>query len=461
MIKIFTFIIVGCLVSFAMSKTSYGGDKERYRVYNPWERLGELSALIDNDFDSHRNRNEVDVYINQNTFDVLVQKGFKVEKMRNEALEYHQWLLQNSPKDNPLLEYHDYNELTQFLQDYSIRFPNITRLFSIGRSVQGRELWGIQITDNPQINEQGEPKFQYIANMHGDETVGRELLLELVALLCNSYGINQTLTNLVDTTDIYIIPSMNPDGFERASRYNGNNADLNRDFPDQFTDPNNSPIGREPETAAVMAWVQEKNFVFGGNFHGGATCVNYPYDGLANQGQCGRSISRTPDHDLYIDLSLTYSKFNQPMYESRSFENGITNGAEWYCLYGGMQDWNYVWNGGLHTTLEISDVKYPPAGQLAGFWEDNRDSMLAYLQKSHIGVKGRVLDRSTGMPVQATIEVQSARGFYVYTDKDDGDYFRLLLPGTYQITATPTGRSPVTQQAVVRDGAVTILDFYV
>lgn len=55
-----------------------------------------------------------------------------------------------------------------------------------------------------------------------------------------------------------------------------------------------------------------------------------------------------------------------------AFENGITNGAAWYPLTGGMQDFQYVWYGCLEVTLEISCCKYPPAYELRKYWEDNQ-----------------------------------------------------------------------------------------
>ncbi|KAF2892153.1 hypothetical protein ILUMI_14020, partial [Ignelater luminosus] len=51
---------------------------------------------------------------------------------------------------------------------------------------------------------------------------------------------------------------------------------------------------------------------------------------------------------------------------------GITNGAAWYPLTGGMQDFNYVWHGCMEVTLEVSCCKYPPAKELPRYWEDNK-----------------------------------------------------------------------------------------
>lgn len=65
--------------------------------------------------------------------------------------------------------HHNYDSMTAYLKALNLNYPNITHLYSIGKSVQGRDLWVMVVSDNPKTHEPGEPEFKYVGNMHGNE----------------------------------------------------------------------------------------------------------------------------------------------------------------------------------------------------------------------------------------------------------------------------------------------------
>ena len=142
-----------------------------------------------------------------------------------------------------------------------------------------------------------------------------------------------TVDYLLKNTRIHIFPSMNPDGFEMSQlgdcmsvtgRYNKNNYDLNRNFPELF-ECNVDSV--QAETQAVMDWIKNNDFILSANFHGGAVVANYPYDNSAS----GKSIfSPTNDDDMFKAIALTYSRNHATMTQSNcgdNFKDGITNGG--------------------------------------------------------------------------------------------------------------------------------------
>lgn len=344
-----------------------------------------------------------------------------------------------------LNQYHTYETLTTDLQQIAAAYPGITRLVSLGKSVQGRDLWAMKITDDPSVDED-EPEVRYIAAMHGDEVVGKEMCFDLIDLLTSQYGTDPRITSLVDSTEIWIVPSMNPDGTALQQRYNANGYDLNRNFPDQWVDPNDTASGRQPETQRVMTWALDRNFSLSANFHGGSVVANYPFDSTSNGVS---TYALAPEDAAFVSLARTYADANPTMFASNSdpsFDRGICNGSDWYAIHGGMQDWAYVFRGGKELTLEISSIKWPNATNLPGFWTSNQESMLRYLERGQEGVRGIVRDASTGTPIRASVAV-SGLAFPSWSDPAVGDFHRVLLPGRYDLTVSAPGYA----SAVVRD----------
>ncbi|XP_064099960.1 carboxypeptidase D-like isoform X1 [Macrobrachium nipponense] len=370
----------------------------------------------------------------------------------------------------PEFKYHHYPELETYMKKLNEKYPKLSRMYSIGKSVEGRELYVLEISDNPGIHEPGEPEFKYIGNMHGNEVVGRETLLLLMQYLLDGYGRNNRISRLINDTRIHILPTMNPDGFEVAQqgdfggvigRANSNKMDLNRNFPDQyFTNHENEK--QEPETLAVMKWCKEYPFVLSANLHGGSLVANYPFD----DNSLGRSglHSPCPDDDVFKKLAKAYSYAHPRMFLGKPcnspevvFDDGITNGAVWYSVSGGMQDWNYLNTNCFEITVEMSCNKYPRSSELPHYWNENKQSLLSYVEQVHTGVKGFVVDENNNPISNATINIQGIN--HEIISASDGDYWRLLVPGTHVLTVYADGYKPSTQTVEVPHLWATVVNF--
>jgi len=368
-------------------------------------------------------------------------------------------------------DYHNYTSTTTFLRHVSTIYSNLTALYSIGQSVQGRELWVMVVSRSPYEHMIGKPNIKYVANMHGNEAVGRELMLHLILHLVQNYDTDYYIRWLLDNTRIHIMPSMNPDGFEVAQegtcqggqgRYNARGFDLNRNFPDYFKQNNKRS---QPETEAVKEWISKIQFVLSGNIHGGALVSSYPFDNTPNSifSSVLSSPSLTPDDDVFKHLAATYSLNHARMYLGEpckvgapQFRNGTTNGAAWYPLTGGMQDYNYIWHGCMEVTLELSCCKFPPATELSQFWDDNRNSLLQFLGEAHRGVKGFVKDQAA-RPIEGASMKVKGRDVGFQTTKE-GEFWRILLPGIYSMEVFAEGYQPREVQFAIVEQNPTLLN---
>jgi hypothetical protein len=397
--------------------------------------------------------------------------------------------------------------MEQQLKDINNKCPQVTTLYSIGQSVEGRELVVIHFSTTPGEHVSMKPEMKYVGNMHGNEPVGRELLIRLATFLCDGvHDNNADVIRLINSTSIHILPSMNPDGFELAlntdpserawltGRANANDVDLNRDFPDLdnvfyelekmkvpkfdhlmelFTEDQQ----RQPETLAVGQWILSLPFVLSANLHEGDLVANYPFDSTTKEGETQYSAS--PDDGTFRWLAQSYAsnhahmgKNDHPPCDGTSQDafarqGGITNGAKWYSVSGGMQDFNYLGTNAMEITVELSCEKMPNGPQLPQLWEDNKKALIEYMYSIHAGVKGVVSDSETGEPLaHAVVWVRNGTQTepirHPVTTWVSGDYYRLLPAGQYELLVSADGyeiaSKNITVTNKVRDSAI-VVDF--
>ena len=236
--------------------------------------------------------------------------------------------------DGYLGKHHNNEEVYQILDELHRTYPDVTRLYSVGQSVEGVKLWVLELSEKPGEHVRLKPEFRYIANMHGNEVVGRELVLQLARLLLENYKaareepfLSDTrpsgpkfVEKLLRTTRIHLMPTMNPDGYSRSNvsclyetpskrgRVNANNVDLNRNFPDRIHG-NQLDAATQPEVRAVIDWSKQVPFVLSANLHGGSLVASYPYDGSPKKAE--KEDSPTPDDDVFQKLALVYANVSR------------------------------------------------------------------------------------------------------------------------------------------------------
>jgi hypothetical protein len=390
------------------------------------------------------------------------------------------------------LKNHNHEEMVAVMDEVHKACPDITYRYHLaGKTTQGRLLEVIVFSDNPTKHEKEEPEFKYVGNMHGNEVVGREMLLKLMDVMCREYKANNPeYRRLIDNTRIHLLPSMNPDGHEIAmnapgpdkgwtvGRANADGIDLNRNFPDlnlvqymneamKHLDDNNHLLSEwfqqsqlhpdiendkklAPETKMMIDWIMKLPFVLSANLHGGDLVANYPYDESRTGAQTEYTAS--PDDKTFRHLAEVYATNHAIMAKPHepcdmtgdTFPHGITNGAKWYSVNGGMQDFNYLATNCYEITLELGCNKFPENKDMAKYWDENKDAMLEYMWQTHIGIKGRVRGSDGQGIADARIAVNNITAganqpinHDVTSTSPLGEFWRLLTPGQYEITVTP------------------------
>ncbi|XP_056153080.1 inactive carboxypeptidase-like protein X2 [Lampris incognitus] len=394
--------------------------------------------------------------------------------------------------DNLDFKHHSYKEMRQLMKVVNEMCPNITRIYNIGKSYNGLKLYAIEISDNPGEHELGEPEFRYTAGSHGNEVLGRELLLLLMQFMCLEYlSGNPRIRHLVEETRIHLLPSINPDGYEKAfevgselsgwslGRWSQDGMDIHHNFPDlnsilweaeakkwiprkmfnhhvsipEWYQSKNATVAME--TRALTAWMEKMPFVLGGNLQGGELVVTFPYDRTRSQEKT-REQTPTPDDHVFRWLAFSYASTHRLMtdasrrvchMEDFAKEDGTINGAAWHTAAGSMNDFSYLHTNCFELSMYVGCDKYPHESELPEEWENNRESLLVFMEQVHRGIKGVVRDLHGRGVANAIISVEGIS--HDIRTAADGDYWRLLNPGEYRVTARAEGYSSASKMCEV------------
>ena len=450
MFKSLLIILLGFTISSSIlsQELNHNYFKENVEVYFKFHftsttDINELSRIISID---NVKGDTAFAYANEEQYNNFLKTGYEFRILTSPGK-----LIVPDMSDNPqsILDwnvYPTYEAYVAMMNQFAADHPDICQLVDAGTTVQGRHILFVKLSDNVNVKE-AEPQFMYSSSMHGDEITGYVLMLRLIDTLLTSYGTDTRLTNLVNSSEIWINPLANPDGTYHggngtvygATRYNANGVDINRNFPDPAAGPHPDGHTWQPETIIMKTLAENNNFVLSANFHGGTEVVNYPWD----------TWSRLhPDNTWWMLISHLYAdtaQANSPSGYMSGYDDGITNGYAWYRVTGGRQDFFTYFHHGREVTIEISNTKTPAASSLPAYWNYNKESFLDYMENIYYGIRGLVTDTS-GNPVKAKVEIagHDIDNSEIYSDSLSGAYYRMISAGTYTVTFSAENYFPQT-----------------
>jgi len=352
---------------------------------------------------------------------------------------------------NQAMAWETYPTFTQYdsiMRSFVSLYPTLCRLDTIGKSINGKLVMALKISDNVSVNED-EPEVFYTSTIHGDETGGFILMLRLSDYLLKNYQTSTRIKNMVDNLEIWINPLANPDGTYRTgntmsspTRYNANGVDLNRNFPD----PSQINMVQQKENTDMITFMKKHRFVISANFHAGAEVFNYPWDRYFSKYHADDAWFYTLGRE-YADTVHVYSS---PAYMNM-YDNGVVRGAVWYVITGGRQDYVTYELQGREVTIELDDIHVTPAAQLSLLWQNNYRSLLNYLENGLYGISGEVLNSVTSAPVEAKVFIagHDKDSSHVYSDPVSGSFTRLISPGSWNVTFSAKGYKDTTVNNVI------------
>ncbi len=355
--------------------------------------------------------------------------------------------------------YPTYDELADFLDDLGANSP-IAAAYTIGSSDETnppRDLKALKISDNPDV-EEDEPGFLFVGVIHGDEPLGVRVMLHLIETLTEGYATDPEVQNWVDAYEIWIIPVINPYGYDNIWRKNGpdttnpntSGVDINRNFDFRWDQAPVMPInsdtyrgpyaGSEPETQAFRNFVIDQRPAFGITFHSGrggtVGQIMYPWNPVPPS-----VYPNPPDRERIIDIANVIadavmvsrggSTLDRPSIEdagaigqSNCNNYAVTGMFDYMLETNSNDDWIdlFFYNVDLDSYTAAQQTRLDAAREHVFDYLDGIKGLFRHFLFSSAGgftftgpgVTGLVYDGLTGDPLAATVQV-------LEIDDTDGD----------------------------------------
>ena len=440
----------------------------------------------------------LDLVVTRSEYEELVKRGFNIQVTQTEDRLRKNLQMRT---DRDLTGYRDYEDLEIELQQIESQYPNICKLYDIGESWgkiysdsgnsnysdYSHEIWAMKVSDNVEI-EEDEPSVYYMGVHHAREPISLEVVMAILLHTLGNYGINDTITNNVDNSQIWFIPLVNPNGHRivteqidlwwrknirdnnengQFDNYNGHGpdgVDPNRNYGFEWglvgaSDDWNSAVYHgpepwsEPEIMAMKNLLESHHFVTGITYHSYSELVLFPY------GYQYGAIA--PDHyaleELATDMAITIPAAGGGHYTPQQ-------SLQLYPCMGTTDDYSYGVHGTFSFTIELGTQFIPPADEIDDICNDNIEAAMILLDRVNWQtLTGHISDAATGNPVVAEIFIDgidntgSFRHPY-QSDEQFGHYYRLLQTGSFNVSFSAYGYISQTINVAVMSDDITLVD---
>jgi hypothetical protein len=286
--------------------------------------------------------------------------------------------------------FHSYAEVEQELHDMAAAYPEVAKVYDIGDSHEGREIWALKISDNVEKDEKREPDILFLGGIHAREWIAVEPPMYLAHFLVENYDTDPQVKDLVDNGEIWIVPMVNPDGHQysitvdrmwrKNRRYNGISGcygvDLNRNFgykwgeagtssnpcSDIYRGP--SPFS-EPEIQAIRDLGLEQRFNIAITYHSYGEIIYYPWAYTNNPAPDEPTLA-----DLAGDMAVAISAVRGKDYEV----------SQCPLAAGSSDDWVYGLFGVPSFGIEMDTTFLTPESEIIPVWEDQKPVCLLLIE---------------------------------------------------------------------------------
>lgn len=279
--------------------------------------------------------------------------------------------------------YHTYAELMIILDDMQAKYPHLISVKDTVPGVvthEGRPIYWLRVSDNPNMDEDDEPEVLYTALHHAREANSLSQMIFYLWYLLENYDTDEKIKYIVDHTEMYFMPCVNPDGYiwnettdpeggglwrkNRAADLNGEvfGVDLNRNYGYEWglDDSGSSPVPQsdtyrgesafsEPETQAVRDFCEDHQFQIALNYHTFGNLMIHPWG----------------FNDMPTDEDAIFKGMAGIMTAENNFLIGTGTETVGYVVNGDSDDWMY----GETTTKPKIYALTPEVGPNEfGFW---------------------------------------------------------------------------------------------